>query len=246
MTGSITRRLPCAASNRHAVFKKQMKLTPLKVSFYISFLVHGAALSAFYAVRDANADAKPSSAIGDMGAIEIVVEPEPAVVSIFEPQPDAVKIHEPAPESPAIEPVIIPDAKPQVDASETIPTARQDNPATAEVEQPATALNETKDMRMGIAIPPRSSSIVSCLTNPKPAYPLEARRRKEQGLVVLAVVVNEKGCPADVRVIQGSGFLLLDEAAITAVKQWLFDPARVGTMAVRSQVEVPVRFRISS
>ena len=82
------------------------------------------------------------------------------------------------------------------------------------------------------------------LTNPKPAYPPEARRRKQQGLVVLNVFITGEGRPQRVEVAQSSGYVLLDEAALTAIKQWQFTPARVGNMAVISQVEVPVRFRL--
>jgi protein TonB len=219
-----------------------MKLTPLKLSFCISLLVHGTILSAFYAVRYANADARPPSVIANFGAIEIVVEPEPLAVSVSEPQPVAVKISETVPDANPIQSVIIPDAKSQTDAIATFPTIQQNNSTIAEVGRHVT---ETKNVTTEIVTPTTSSSIVNYLTNPKPVYPREARKHKEQGLIVMGVAVSEKGCPVNVWVIQSSGYLLLDESAQTAIEKWQFVPARVGNMAIRSQVEVPIRFRLS-
>jgi protein TonB len=45
---------------------------------------------------------------------------------------------------------------------------------------------------------------------------------------------------------QSSGFPLLDEAAIAAVRRWTFEPARIDGRAVASQVVVPVRFSMSN
>lgn len=84
----------------------------------------------------------------------------------------------------------------------------------------------------------------SYLKNPAPRYPAEARRLGQEGLVVLWVVVNEKGLPREVVVRQSSGFNLLDEAALKAVTRWKFQAARVGPLNVESKVEVPIRFQL--
>lgn len=81
--------------------------------------------------------------------------------------------------------------------------------------------------------------------NPEPPYPLLARRRHQEGLVVLGVRVTTQGRAAAVALKKSSGFPLLDEAAIQAVRDWEFQPARVGSTAVESDIEVPVRFRLS-
>lgn len=84
----------------------------------------------------------------------------------------------------------------------------------------------------------------SYLHNPKPAYPLMARRRGLQGLVRLDVKVNAEGIPIAVKVKDSSGHESLDEAALTAVWHWRFAPARRGGDAVEGSVVVPVRFNL--
>lgn len=81
--------------------------------------------------------------------------------------------------------------------------------------------------------------------NPEPPYPLAARRRRQEGVVLLAVDVTAKGRAARVAVQKSSGFKLLDEAAARAVEDWEFEPAREGAAAVDSRIEVPVRFRLA-
>jgi protein TonB len=82
------------------------------------------------------------------------------------------------------------------------------------------------------------------LHNPRPAYPLSARRLGQSGLVVLRVRVSEAGRPAEVRVARSAGVDALDRAALEAVQGWTFVPARRGDTPVAAWVEVPVRFRL--
>ncbi len=78
-----------------------------------------------------------------------------------------------------------------------------------------------------------------------PAYPEAARRRGEQGRVVLKVDVSANGSPLDVSVVQGSGFASLDAAALGAVRQWSFMPATRGGTPVAAVAQVPIRFRLA-
>lgn len=82
------------------------------------------------------------------------------------------------------------------------------------------------------------------LDNPRPVYPLAARRLGQSGLVVMRVKVSESGKPTEVRVARSAGFEALDRAAVEAVRGWTFVPARRGDTAVSAWVEVPVRFRL--
>ena len=226
-----------------------MKLTTLQLCFCVSLLVHGAVFAAVYAARYVQAHAQPASANGDLQTVEILIEPESVVVSTSEPQPFAVKIPEPMTEVIALKPApIIPDEQRLPDAVETISIAQRDDPAVAKEEPVPTQPKEAKSTLVALATPVAVSSAaareVVCLANPKPLYPREARRHKEQGLVVLGVTVVAEGFPADVRVTQSSGHVLLDEAALTTLKRWQFVPARIGNQVVSSQVQVPIRFRL--
>jgi protein TonB len=78
-----------------------------------------------------------------------------------------------------------------------------------------------------------------------PAYPEMARRRGQQGRVVLHVDVSAEGMPVTVAVVETSGFASLDAAAMTAVQRWRFVPATRGGTPVPAVAEVPVRFRLT-
>jgi protein TonB len=77
-----------------------------------------------------------------------------------------------------------------------------------------------------------------------PKYPAQAQRRGHEGHVVLRVHVGVDGRPLGVEVEESSGHSLLDEAAVAAVREWTFEPAREGDRAVESLVHVPFRFRL--
>lgn len=81
---------------------------------------------------------------------------------------------------------------------------------------------------------------VTAVRNPAPDYPVVARRRGEEGRVVLLVDVDPDGNPASVTVATGSGHAALDDAAVRAVRRWRFaNPERRQT-----EVKVPVQFRL--
>jgi len=80
--------------------------------------------------------------------------------------------------------------------------------------------------------------------NPKPAYPEAARKRGYEGKVILSVLVLKDGSPQSVRVIKGSGYKILDDAATEAVASWKFIPAFLGEEPVEMEVEVPILFKL--
>lgn len=84
------------------------------------------------------------------------------------------------------------------------------------------------------------------LNNPAPAYPLLSRRQGESGKVLLLVQVTAHGTAAQVEIRQGCGFPRLDQAALNAVRNWRFVPARRGDEAVAASVLVPITFRLDS
>jgi protein TonB len=47
-----------------------------------------------------------------------------------------------------------------------------------------------------------------------------------------------------VQIESSSGWPILDEAALRAVKNWRFHPARVGGIPIPSTVTVPIRFEL--
>jgi len=93
----------------------------------------------------------------------------------------------------------------------------------------------------GEGVPAQMSSIAYA-HNPKPTYPREARRKRQEGVVVLRVIVGVDGRPLSVNVHTSSGHRLLDQAALRSVKRWRFRPATIGAMSVQGTVDVPIRF----
>jgi protein TonB len=67
---------------------------------------------------------------------------------------------------------------------------------------------------------------------------------RQEGLVRLTVRLDARGQVTAIALRQSSGFRLLDDAAVEAVRAWRFDPARVGDAAVESEIDVPVRFQL--
>lgn len=78
----------------------------------------------------------------------------------------------------------------------------------------------------------------------KPRYPRKARRDGWEGTTLLRVLVDPDGAPGRVTVERTSGFDVLDEAAMKAVRRWRFHPARRGVAPLSSWVRIPVVFRL--
>jgi len=78
--------------------------------------------------------------------------------------------------------------------------------------------------------------------NPRPEYPRTAREAGWEGTVILQVLVLPDGTAGNVMLHKTSGYSILDEAALSAVKGWQFVPAMDGNFPVQSMVRMPVRF----
>jgi protein TonB len=76
----------------------------------------------------------------------------------------------------------------------------------------------------------------------EPEFSDEARRAKVQGIVLVNLWVDEKGRPSHVRVQQGLGSGL-DENAVKAVQQYRFRPAMEGGKPVLVELTILVSFR---
>jgi TonB family protein len=71
---------------------------------------------------------------------------------------------------------------------------------------------------------PDCISVPQVVSSPQPTYSEEARKAKLEGNVVLVLIVDEKGNPTKVSVVNSLG-MGLNEKAIEAVKGWKFTPA---------------------
>jgi protein TonB len=83
--------------------------------------------------------------------------------------------------------------------------------------------------------PPRIAKVV------KPVYPPLALKARIGGIVVLRVLVSEKGLPLEVQVVRDAP-AGLDEAAVAAVRRWTFTPPLEDGVPVRTWMTIPIPF----
>ena len=82
--------------------------------------------------------------------------------------------------------------------------------------------------------------------NKRPAYPVAARRNGYEGTIVLSAQVLTSGDVGELRVKKSSGYEILDQSALEAVRQWRFEPGRRMGQPITTWVEVPIRFVLSA
>ena len=76
--------------------------------------------------------------------------------------------------------------------------------------------------------------------NPQPRYPSLARRRGEEGRVLLRLTVNAAGQVEAVSVARSSGYELLDQEAQRTVARWRFQSPPTERMVA----QIPITFRL--
>ena len=176
-----------------------------------------------------------------------------------EPPPPQPRPHKSTPAETPHPPKAVARPEPVVPQQRLVAEARADHPApaiaTAPAPAPAVAANQTP-APVAVAAPPVAAAAAASysppsfgaryLDNPKPGYPMIARRRGLEGTVRLDVRVSAEGIPVAVKVRESGGHESLDEAAVTAVWHWRFVPARRGGEPVEASVVVPIRFRLGA
>jgi protein TonB len=90
-----------------------------------------------------------------------------------------------------------------------------------------------------VALP---STDADYLQNAKPAYPPLSRKLREQGKVVVEVLIGADGSPQQARLHASSGHDRLDQAAHETVQRWRYVPGRKGGVATAMWFNVPINF----
>ena len=80
------------------------------------------------------------------------------------------------------------------------------------------------------------------LKDAAPIYPQIALSARREGTVIVEAIIGEDGRVQQARVLRS--VQLLDEAALTAVRQWVFTPTRLNGEPVPVVMTVTVTFRI--
>lgn len=136
----------------------------------------------------------------------------------------------------------------------------EEEPEEESVEQPATTspevtpelADETEPTPVALvpdaAVEAEEPTVVSPRAVPSdcppPAYPRLAERRGWTGTVVLLIDVAADGSVSDVTIESSSGYEVLDEAAVSAVRGWRFQPGTLGGKAAALVVRKPIRFGV--
>lgn len=170
--------------------------------------------------------------------------PEPVEpVDTQPPKPDDVTV----PVTPPVPPVpLIPPEQPKIETPPppvTVPPKPHHTPTVAKGDGSA-----PKPGKDAVTASSDAGAILDAkpdyLSNPPPIYPESSRRNKQEGVVVLSVIINVEGRPDDISIQTSSGFAPLDQSAVTAVHKWRFRSAELGSIKVKSRVVIPVRFRL--
>lgn len=188
--------------------------------------------------------------------IEHVALPEPApmMVSLVEnpaPEPEVVPLlpTQPAPVIKPQKPIVKNVEKPQPVVEEVVSQPTQAAPIVAEVPIVATIappkITEAPTIEPEPMIEPPKFG-VAYLKNPAPSYPSISRRMGEQGRALLRVLVSESGDAATVQIDTSSGSERLDLAAVQAVKEWRFVPAKRNKQNISAFVLVPIKFSLEN
>ena len=88
------------------------------------------------------------------------------------------------------------------------------------------------------------TTVAGIVYNPRPAYPRRARYRGLEGRVVLEVLVAANGRAREVTIQHSSGYVVLDQAAVTGIRRWRFTPASRAGLAIPARIRIPVVFRL--
>lgn len=172
----------------------------------------------------------------------------PQVVNVSFVAPPAPQPEPPAPktvpvmQAPAITPPPLPLLNITVENTITPPPAqpRSEAPTSPSATPPQVAVAPAAP---AVPAPLRLVQGVEYVRPPAPVYPTISRRLGETGVVMLRVLISEKGLPEQAIIAKSSGSGNLDEAGRVAAMRALFKPYMEDGKPVAVYVLVPINFQ---
>lgn len=144
-------------------------------------------------------------------------------------------------ESPWVSPTIRPLSVPTTSMS--MPEIEVAQPSSAPIAASiATTAGSDSNAHADDSVPIISE--VEYLREPLLHYPGASRRLREQGTVLLRVLIDEAGRASRIDVYRSSGFTRLDEAACRAVREAQFKPYVANGRGQAAVVLVPIEFSL--
>ena len=101
---------------------------------------------------------------------------------------------------------------------------------------------ESRRTEASVVMPPRVDAHLR--NNSPPVYPSLSRRRGEEGVVILELLILPDGSVNEIHVRKSSGYRRLDQAALKAVSRWRYRPATKAGVAIAYRYLQPVRFSL--
>lgn len=203
--------------------------------------------------------------------VGIAVEEPPAVmVQLVSPEPKPTPARAVAPRRPvqaparpakpvrASRPTPVVASKPRLELSRPVARAEPAKPRRAEPAKPQPVVTPPgrAEARPVASVPqaparPVATEVFSrqpaFLKPPKPPiYPAQARRRNQQGVVMVEVRLDAQGGLREIRLLRSSGVESLDRSAMDAVSAWRFRPETLNGQPVPSRVHIPIEFALSA
>jgi protein TonB len=218
-----------------------------------------------YAMARPDKASPPAAPLGErLGVVALVVavhgalmyawwaQPEPPVVQVSE-MSVSVAVRQAEVAKPEAQPEPIPP-KPRVERVAEKPMPKRTEPEAVEPAPQSEAAPPVETPPQTVTAPPAVAAApvidtapdykAAYLNNPRPSYPMSARRMGWEGRVVLNVEVLATGYCGDASVFQSSGHEVLDNAALRTVKGWRFVPASRAGHPVTQWFKVPIQFSL--
>lgn len=187
----------------------------------------------------------------------IVAEAPPPPAPVAPPPPTAPLdlaevVLPPPPPMPIAEPPTVLAEKPPEPSRQVAeaPPERRPQPRQSVLQASASPVRlnaarqgEESFTREGRTTPPEA---LDTTRNRRPNYPDASRRRGEEGVVRVELLVDPTGRVAEVRILESSGFSALDAAALQSLREWRFRPAQRGSLPVAGSITTAVHFRIET
>jgi protein TonB len=189
--------------------------------------------------------AQPDPPLDEPPPLPDVKPPPPDLATIVDPPPPDL----PPPEFPIAKIDIPPppDMPPPVIPVEKPPKPKPVPPKPVQKQPPAPqAPVEAQPQQAAPAAPaaPKtiSASQLGYLVPPNPIYPARSRKAGEEGKVMVRVLIDVTGRPAQVSMQTSSGHPELDQSALSAVRAAQFRPYAEGGIVQAVWVLVPINF----
>jgi len=110
---------------------------------------------------------------------------------------------------------------------------------TPSLNAPITVTSVAANRRLKVGGPVRAPTKV---VDVKPEYPEDARAAKIEGVVILGIVIGEDGSVIGTTVLRS--IPALDQAAVDAVRQWMFEPTVLNGEPVEIEMAVTINFTL--